>query len=693
MERAFTLKEAVPGLDPAPALSAAGVRALERLARDSLVPVGAALAAHAPAGLNLPVEVEVRALSGDEGLPPVLTGGRWVGQERVEATLLASLRAAGRVEERARLAGPERETLIAGEVDPKALTGKQLQVLEALRGTPDSVSAAALARAAGVSTDVVTRLVGKGVIRRVTRPRREPPSLKRPAPAAVEGAGWPEPAPVRLGGASRGERLARLAAWIAHARNQDRGALVICPDLATFDRAWEALAGIGAQPYTSAMPPAERLWVEDRIRAGEVHLVIGTPAAWLLPVPRLGLVAALADGAEGAPRAPYGALNHTQVALALAAEAGATAVVEGALHRPETVFAGGSAVHLPGHAPRFRTDHAPGRDPLSNTLRHTLLQVRDRERQAVLIAGRRGYSAALVCPACGWRGECPRCDLRLRYHRAERRLICHRCGHEEDAPAACPRCGGAAVEPRGTGTQWVATSVRRLLGEFPVLRWDRDRRDDLGALLAGDPGVIVATRAIARLPALPALSLIALVDPDTALAIPDYRSPERVLRAALEALDLAPGGRRPLVVAQTAFPGDAVWKAYAQADTEGWLNDELGRREAAGLPPHRKLVRLEVSGRKLAAVEEAAQRLAEAVRSRLPGVDVHGPAPAPVARMRDRHLRQVLVAGPAAWSGEELVRLAAPAAAGVRIAIEVDPRDLSAPDRPDVQGPLPIPGR
>lgn len=678
-ERAFKLKEALPGLERRPMVSAAGARALERLAGEYLVPVGAVLAAHGPAGLNLPLKVEVRALGGDQDLPPGLAGGNWTSQERVEPDLLAALRAAGRVEERARLAGPESEVLTLREAGPGTLTAKQARVIERLSQAGEAPSAAWLARAAGVSPEVVARLLGQGVIRRVVRPRREQPSLP-PRSAAVAGEPWPRPAPVRLTGGTRGERLARLAAWVARAREQDQGVLVICPDLAVFDRAWEALGGLGALPYTGAMPLVERLWVEEQVLAGEARYVIGTPAAWLLPVADLQLVAALADGAEGPPRAPLGAINHTPMALALAAEAGASAVVEGALHRPESVLAAKSVIQLRTQAPRLRSQRASSRDPLSNLLRHSLLQVRDRGRQAVLIAGRRGYSAALVCPSCGWRGECPRCDLRLRYHRAERRLICHRCGHDQDAPAACPRCGGEAMEPRGTGAQWVAQAVSRLLGEFPVHRWDRDKRDDLVALLAGQPGVIVGTRAVGRLPTLPLLSLIAFVDPDTSLAVPDYRSGERLLRALLEALDLAPSGRRPLVIAQTAFPEDPVWRAFAESDSESWLNSEIARRGAAGLPPLYKLVRLEVSGRQLAKVEDAANRLAESARARLSGIGVHGPAPAAIPRVRDRYLRQIMLTGPLDWTGEDLIRIVNPKAPGVRVAIEVDPRDLSAPD-------------
>jgi len=678
-ERVFALKEALPGLERRPVVSAAGARSLEVLAREYLVPVGAVLAAHAPASLNLPLKVEVRALGGDEGLPPVLAGGNWTRQERVEPDLLANLRAAGRVEERARLAGPESEVLTLSEVGPGTLTAKQARVIERLGQAGEAPSAAWLARAAGVSREVVARLLSQGTVRRVVRPRREQPSLP-PRSAAATGEPWPQPAPVRLSGGSRGERLARLAAWVARALEHDQGVLVICPDLAVFDRAWEALGGLGALPYTGAMPLAERLWVEEQVLAGEARYVIGTPAAWLLPVADLQLVAALADGAEGPPRAPLGALNHTPMVLALAVEAGASAVVEGALHRPESVLAGRSIIHLRAQTPRLRSERASSRDPLSNLLRHSLLQVRDRGRQAVVIAGRRGYSAALVCPSCSWRGECPRCDLRLRYHRSERRLVCHRCGHEEDAPAACPQCGGAAMEPRGTGAQWVAQAVSRLLGEFPVMRWDRDKRDDLGALLAGRPGVIVGTRAAGRLPTLPLLSLLAFVDPDTSLAVPDYRSGERLLRALLEALDLAPAGRRPLVIAQTAFPADPVWRAFAESDTEGWLNLEIARRGAAGLPPLYKLVRLEVSGRQPQTVEDAANRLAESARAKLTGKRVHGPAPAAIPRVRDRYLRQILLTGPLDWTGEEVLGIAFPPAPGVRVAIEVDPRDLSAPD-------------
>jgi primosomal protein N' (replication factor Y) len=267
--------------------------------------------------------------------------------------------------------------------------------------------------------------------------------------------------------------------------------------------------------------------------------------------------------------------------------------------------------------------------------------------------------------------------LALRYHRDRHRLLCYQCGHQERVPQACPSCQGVELGPAKTaGTQWIAQEVQRLVPTLPVYRFDGDRRDDLSAPMAGESGAIVATTAILRHPPLPQVSLVVVTLLDSFLSLSDFRAEEEALRLLLNLRELSPE-RRPLVLVQTFQRDHPLLGVCASGDGSAFVEALLERRKRFGYPPYSQMVKVQVTARRAGDALQAAEWLAAAVRSA--GGQAHellGPAPAPVARVRNEHSYQLFIRSD---QSERMKGLLAPIVAyrgRARVRVDVEPRDL-----------------
>lgn len=690
--RGMELREAIAGLDREAFVAPEAVDALLLIARHAAVPAGVALATLLPWGFRDAVRHEVRALPGAD-VPGLERDGDWVDASTVSLEHLDWLRGQGLVEERVVRVRPTVRVLAPVRPVDEELDGarraNQRIALARLWELETAASAAGLARAAEVPESAVRALVSKGYAdyREVEAP---PPPLPRPVPEASVLPPAPPGAvpPEGDGGVMGGLRRQRLAALLPRLRSDldgGRSVLVLAPEQARLSEAAEALASLPLFVLSGELDDAQRLRLFEELPASRPVVVLGTYLALLAPAPHLGRVVVL-EAASGSYKLQAGArLFVTEAASQLARATGAALTLTDVVGGPDTLvrLPEGTRRDLP--LPRLRLHAADmggsGNWPLHPELVRVLKQVRDRERQAVLIAPRRGFSAALGCEACGWTAQCPNCDLSLRYHRQDGRLRCHQCGHVQTPPQTCPACGSTLLAPlRGAGTQWVAEQLAGMLDGLDVLRFDSDRRDDLAPLMAGRPGVVVGTTAVLRLPPLPALSLVALTLFDTHLALADFRAEEEALRMLLGLGELS-AGRRPLVLVQTYRPGHPVLQALASDPpdpaVEVLVAGQLERRRRFAYPPFGALAKLQLTARERSAASEAAVALAEELRRRGAAEDeILGPAPAPVARLKGRYAFQVLLRLSASDRLALILAGLPPRMGRARLRVDVDPRDV-----------------
>ena len=272
--------------------------------------------------------------------------------------------------------------------------------------------------------------------------------------------------------------------------------------------------------------------------------------------------------------------------------------------------------------------------------------------QTILLLNRRGFSTQILCFSCGRAETCPNCDIALVYHATEQEMRCHYCDHVTAPPETCSECGAPDTALLGLGTERLEEEVRAVFPEARLARLDRDTAKRRGhtagvlqSLRSGELDVVIGTQMVAKGHDFPGVRLVGVVLADIGLHLPDFRAAERTFQLLTQVAGRAGRDRAPgRVVIQTYAPDHYAIKPVRSHDYEGFYAEELGHRSALGYPPFGQLVHVLVSGPEASPTLTAATALAEAGGPE-PGVDILGPAPAPLARLRGRHRFQILAKG------------------------------------------------
>jgi len=301
--------------------------------------------------------------------------------------------------------------------------------------------------------------------------------------------------------------------------------------------------------------------------------------------------------------------------------------------------------------------HAGNRSMFSVELQGAIEHVLRAEEQAILFLNRRGLAGHVQCRDCGFVPDCGSCSVALTYHRQDDRLVCHQCNRRWRLPATCRQCGSPRIRLLGAGIEKVEVEAKRLFRHARLLRWDRDatrgrRRHEqiLASFLAREADILIGTQMLAKGLDMPAVTLVGVVNADVALHLPDFRTGERTFQLLTQVAGRAGRGERPgRVIIQTYTPDHYAIEAAARYDYEGFAAAELESRRRAGYPPYARLVRLTVAHANPRAAREEATRLHRALSHRRAeagsDVEVIGPSPAYVARVRGRWRWHVVLRG------------------------------------------------
>ncbi len=489
-----------------------------------------------------------------------------------------------------------------------------------------------------------------------------------------------------------------------------RGAIVLVPEIGLTPQTVSRLRGaFGDQVAVlhSALSDGERADAWRLLRRGERRVAVGARSAIFAPVPDLGIIVVDEEHEATYKNGEAPRYHAGDVAAVRARLEGAVLVLGSATPGLETLtLATEEKLRLLPLPERIGTRPLPpvelvdlrtapkvpgtGAVPWSVRLDEGVAAALARGEQALLLLNRRGWAAFLQCPACGEVRQCPRCTVSLTVHRAPETLRCHYCAHEEPLATECPSCGHTVQEMRGVGTQ----QLERLLAErFPrarVARMDLDSTSTkwshqriLGAVERREVDLLVGTQMIAKGLDFPDVTLVGAVDADTGLYLPDFRSAERTFQLLAQVAGRT--GRGPKggqVLVQTRNPRHHALVHAARHDTEAFLRAELDLRRTPPYPPFVALANLVVSGADEAAVGRRAAEVADwcaalVARYALP-LEVLGPAPCPLARIKERWRWHVLLKGPSPALGR-VVRYAArrlTRAGDLRVVIDRDPVSL-----------------
>lgn len=370
----------------------------------------------------------------------------------------------------------------------------------------------------------------------------------------------------------------------------------------------------------SSLSESERLHNWQLAQSGTAQIIIGTRLSIFTPIPHLKLI--LIDEEHDSSYKQQDSMRYhaRDVALVRAKRLNIPVVMGSATPALESWYnAMGSQVQGVSATPSQTNKYGlltlkqravsaaqlPKIDCIDTTkvnLQHGLtpqlvsaLRLRlERKEQSLLFINRRGYSPVLLCTACHWIAPCTRCSSRLVVHLGQKKLRCHHCGHEQRIPHQCPSCGDADLHPTGHGTQRLEQTLASLLPTARIARVDRDSISRKHALVEildrvhnQEIDILVGTQMLAKGHDFPNLTLVGVIDTDSALHSPDFRASERLFAQLMQVAGRAGrADKAGQVIIQTAFPDHALFNALRSQDYASYANDLLLEREQVQFPPY-----------------------------------------------------------------------------------------------------------
>lgn len=295
---------------------------------------------------------------------------------------------------------------------------------------------------------------------------------------------------------------------------------------------------------------------------------------------------------------------------------------------------------------RKKRMYGPFSTPLHDAIRDAL----NKNKQVILFQNRRGYAPMLECVACGWVPKCDRCDVSLTYHRGAQQLVCHYCGNIYSVPAQCPSCGGHALDKRGMGTERIEEEVQHFFPTARVARLDLDTTRSKTAydkiltdFQEGRTDVLIGTQMISKGLDFDNVHVVGIMNADTMLNFPDFRSYERSFQLMAQVAGRAGRrGQQGQVILQTKGTDLPVIQQVVNHDYMGLYADQTAERQLFRYPPFCRLIYVYIKGRDETDVMHAAEAMTASMRACF-AERVLGPEPPAVARVHALHIRKIML--------------------------------------------------
>ncbi len=488
-----------------------------------------------------------------------------------------------------------------------------------------------------------------------------------------------------------------------------RQAIVLVPEisltpqtLARFEARFSRVAVLH-----SHLSDAERHWHWQQIAEGRVQVVVGARSAVFAPTPNLGLIV-LDEEHESTFKQEIAPRYHARdVAIARSKAENVPLVLGSATPSLDSFYRASTGEFLLLEMPR-RVRNLPlpnvdivdlrqqihsrsSRGSISRHLHAAMVEALGNGGQVMLLLNRRGYSTHIQCPACGHVVVCPHCEIALTHHRSDDTALCHYCDHTITAPDECPECTFSGIRYSGQGTQRLEAEVKARFPNAPCLRMDSDsmrgrgsHQAALDAFRQGKVHILLGTQMIAKGLDFPNVTLVGVINADTALHLPDFRAAERTFQLVTQVAGrTGRGDRGGRVLVQTFSPDHPAIVAAAGHDYKAFAAGELPVRKMLSYPPYSTMLRFVIRGPREQIAQQFAEHLAETLRQSLQehnaGARLLGPAPAPFAKLRGRYRFQIQVQG----ANADLLRSATRAATAtlvppedVQWIVDVDPLDM-----------------
>ncbi len=453
----------------------------------------------------------------------------------------------------------------------------------------------------------------------------------------------------------------------------------------------------------SNLGESERLQNWRLAQSGQARIIIGTRLAVFTPIPNLKIVM-VDEEHDGSYKQQDSMRYHARDVAMVRAQRSKVPIVMGSAtpaletwHNAQsgkyTLLSLHSRAVAQSALPNIRcidTTKQESTNGLTQVLVHAMRERLAKGEQSLLFINRRGYSPVLLCSACHWIAPCMRCSSRLVVHLKQGRLRCHHCGHEQKIVRQCPSCGNADLHPTGHGTQRLEETLKALFPEARIQRVDRDstsRKEALNDILTAvhdnEIDILIGTQMLAKGHDFPNLTLVGVIDTDSALFSPDFRAAERLFAQLMQVSGRAGRAEKPgEVLIQTAFPSHHLFNALRTQDYPAYAQTLLQEREMAQFPPYCYLALIKAESTQYREVEQFLNFAFELARQLSDQVLTYDPMRAQMEKLKGMERGHILMQATQRGALQKLLAALTPQlrasklAAKVRWNIDVDPMEF-----------------
>jgi len=657
----------------------------------------AAFAASAAKLARASAKIEALALIIDQGMITASALSRHFNKPRATA-LIRELERAGYVSVRRNIQQPQvkpkRQQAVrlierAPAEGSKPLNEQQDRVIKVLFESGEPVAFARLAEISGVSASVIRTLEKRGYLEVFTREVRRDPlahlkrdrtenkltltaEQQRALDQISDKLKAGEYAAFLLHGVTGSGKTEVYLRAMRYALDQGKTALMLVPEISLtpmFARRLRENFGDAVAILHSSLSEGERLDEWNRIRQGEARVCIGARSAVFAPLENIGLIVVDEEHEASYKQEESPRYHGRDTAIVRASRANAVVILGSATPSMESYhnahtgkylyikleerFGGRNLAKVEIVDMREVFSRHGKQQVFSDEIKDAIKENHARGEQTLVLLNRRGFSSFTLCRSCCYTARCINCDLTLTYHKAEARLICHFCNHQERVTQACTDCGGPFIYYVGEGTEQIEALLKEIYPEMRISRLDRDttrRRGAFEKLLnefaSGTIDLMVGTQMIAKGHDFHNVTLVCVISVDAGLGMPDFRAAERTFQLLTQVAGRAGRGEKSGRVIIQSYHTDSYALQYSRAQNyEKFYEHEINFRRNMRYPPFLALINALVKHNDYAKAASLATELAKSIREADPEnvLRVLGPAPAPFARLKGEHRLQVLI--------------------------------------------------
>ena len=569
-------------------------------------------------------------------------------------------------------------------VEISARAKKKLELRDYLLSHPESASLASLLEF--YSREQVNFFVEQGAVTivqkevqrsaayfegiEVSQPLELNPEQRQARDAVVSAIGSHQP-PFLLQGITGSGKTEVYLQIIQGALDKGKTAILLVPEISLTPQMTErfiARFGDKVAILHSGLSNGEKYDEWRKVERGDAQVVVGARSAIFAPLKNLGVMI-IDEEHEATYKQDSNPRYHAREVAILRAQYNQAALVLGsATPSLESRARAGKGVYqhlrLTQRANPLATIHEVqvidfrdyiGQNETSNFTQPLLEAIQDRlakKEQVVLMLNRRGYSSFVMCRECGTVDTCPNCDISLTLHMDTKTMNCHYCGFSKDIPQVCPNCKSRSIRYYGTGTQKAYDELAELFPQARILRMDVDTTRKKGSHQAlldqfgrGEADILLGTQMIAKGLDFPNVTLVGVLNADTALNLPDFRSSERTFQLLTQVAGRAGRAEKAgQVLIQSYNPQHYAIRFAKDQDYEGFYAYEMGIRRQLGYPPYYFTIGITLSHKKEEEVVKRAYEVMNILRSGLSETSkILGPTPKPIARTHNLYHYQILI--------------------------------------------------